>query len=105
MSFGERLKKRREEMGMTQEDLAARIDQELTRQSISKWEIGPVAYPKAEPLLCLSVILDISLDELFADELSYLKRNKEDEPSALDRYPGLVAGMKTLVEALKKMNL
>lgn len=92
-------------MGMTQEELAARIDQELTRQAISKWELGPAAYPKAEPLLCLSVILDISLDELFADELSYLKRNKDDEQSILYLYPGLVAVMKTLIEALKKMNL
>ena len=38
MSFGERLKQRREGMGMTQEELAAHIDEELTRQSISKWD-------------------------------------------------------------------
>ena len=105
MSFGERLKQRREGMGMTQEKLAALIDEELTRQSISKWETGPAAYPKVEALLCLSVILNISLDELFSDELSYLKRNKEEGPSIVDKYPGLIAGTKALAEALKRMNL
>ena len=105
MKIGERIKLLRISKNMTQEELAAHIDEELTRQSISKWETGPAAYPKVEALLCLSVILNISLDELFSDELSYLKRNKEEGPSLIDKYPGLIAGTKALAEALKRMNL
>jgi len=102
MSFGELIKQRREELGMTQEELAVLMDKELTRQAISKWELGPAAYPEVESLLCLSVILDISLDKLFSDELSYLNRNK---PSNLEKYPGLVASIRTFAETLEKIKL
>lgn len=40
MSFGERLKKYRNEKGLTQEQVAAFFGEELTRQSIYKWEQG-----------------------------------------------------------------
>lgn len=36
MPFGDKLREKREEMGLTQETLAEKINTEITRQSISK---------------------------------------------------------------------
>ena len=36
MTFGEKLQKLRKEAGMSQEELAARLD--VSRQAVSKWE-------------------------------------------------------------------
>ncbi len=38
MNLGERLRKARQEAGLTQEDLAKRLD--VSRQTISSWENG-----------------------------------------------------------------
>jgi Predicted transcriptional regulators len=104
MSFGEKIRQRREELSLTQEDIGVYFKDELSRQAVSKWE-QDVAYPEVKNLLLLSVKLDVSLDAMFADELAYLRRNKESSPSFLDRYPGILAGLKTFAEAIEKLNL
>ena len=38
MPFGEKLRQRRDELGLTQEDVGANISSELSRQAVSKWE-------------------------------------------------------------------
>lgn len=38
MTFGEKLQKLRKESGLSQEDLASRL--EVSRQAVSKWERG-----------------------------------------------------------------
>lgn len=98
MAFADKLKQRREAQELTQEDVAGFFN-DCSRQAVSNWERGS-ALPEAEKLLMLSVKLDISLDELFADELVYLKRGKV-EVSELDKHPGMVAGLKLLAEKLK----
>ena len=98
MYFGEKLKQRREEKELTQEDVASFFGEDFSRQSVSKWERSD-AYPEVDKLLVLSVKLDISLDELFSDELAYLKKKKPAD-SVEDSYPGLVAGLKTLADIL-----
>ena len=104
MTFGERLKERRNELGITQEELGASINEELSRQAVSKWERDE-AYPEVDKLLILAAKLDISLDELFADELKYLKRGKQETDDFAEKYPGILAGVKTFAEILKKMDL
>lgn len=98
MAFADTLKQRREEQKLTQEDVAGFFE-ECSRQAVSNWERGS-ALPETEKLLIISVKLDISLDVLFADELVYLKRGKI-EKSELDKYPGVIAGIKLLAEKLK----
>ena len=100
MAFADRLKKCREEKGLTQEDVAGFFE-DCTRQSVSNWERGS-ALPEAEKLLLISVKLDTSIDELFTDELTYLKRGKV-EPSALENYPGAVTALTILADALKNL--
>ena len=98
MYFGEKLKQRREEKELTQEYVAAFFGDDFSRQSVSKWERGD-AYPEVDKLLVLSVKLDISLEELFSDELAYLRKKKTTR-SVEDSYSGLVAGLKTLADIL-----
>jgi len=98
MPFGDRLKKRREEKGLTQDDIAGFFGEDFTRQAVSKWERGE-AFPETDKLLRLAVKLDISLDELLADELVYYRKGK-DAGTIESSYPGLVAGLKTLADSL-----
>lgn len=101
MPFGDKLKKCREEKGLTQDDIAEFFGEEFTRQAVSKWERGE-AFPEADKLLRLAVKLDISLDELLADELSYYRKGK-DVGSIENSFPGLVAGLKTLADSLDRL--
>ena len=61
MTFGENLIRYRKDKGMTQEELAEKLD--VSRQSVSKWENGD-SMPDADKLIRLSDLLDASLDEL-----------------------------------------
>ena len=40
MAFGEKLKKRREEKGRSQDDVADFFGENFSRQAVSKWERG-----------------------------------------------------------------
>lgn len=68
MSFADNLKQYRKEKGISQEELAQRL--EVSRQAISKWESGE-GYPEVEKLLALSQVLGISLDALMATDASH----------------------------------
>lgn len=60
-SFRVNLVKRRKELGMTQEQLALRMN--VSPQAVSKWENS--SYPDGELLPQLAKVLNTSLDELF----------------------------------------
>lgn len=62
--FGEKLRKTREQLGITQQTLADQIY--VTRQTISRWETGE-RYPDLLMLKKLSSLLDVSVDELLDD--------------------------------------
>lgn len=61
MEFGNKLYELRKQRGMSQEELASRL--EVTRQTVSKWEVGD-STPDMEKLIALSELFEISLDEL-----------------------------------------
>lgn len=61
MGFREILARTRKARGMSQEELASRV--QVSRQAVSKWETGD-ALPDLNKLLLLADALDISLDEL-----------------------------------------
>ncbi|WFF71818.1 helix-turn-helix transcriptional regulator [Proteiniclasticum sp. QWL-01] len=96
--FNVKLKQRREDKGLTQEEVAAFIGPDFSRQSVSKWERGE-GFPEVETLLLLSVKLDISLEELFSEELAYYR--KTPIFNVKDKYPGLVAFIDTIAETWK----
>ena len=65
MEFGNKLYKLRKEKGLSQEELANRL--EITRQTVSKWELGD-STPDMEKLVLLAELFEISLDELVLDK-------------------------------------
>ena len=61
MEFGNRLYELRKQRGLSQEELANRLD--VTRQTVSKWEAED-STPDMEKLIALGELFGISLDEL-----------------------------------------
>ena len=98
--FGDKLKARREEKGLSQDDVADFFGENFSRQAVSKWERGG-GYPEVEKLLVLAAKLDISLDALFEDELNYLKKKQPDD--FLKKYPGILAGLQAFIDKLEKL--
>ena len=64
MTFGEKLKKLRNDNQLTQDELAEKIY--VTRTAISKWETDK-GYPSIDSLKQLSNLFHISIDELISD--------------------------------------
>ena len=65
VEFGEKLKRAREENGMTQQTLSDALY--VTRQAVSRWECG-ARYPDLLTAKKLSEVLEVSLDELLSGE-------------------------------------
>ena len=57
------IKKLRIETGLTQEELAGRLD--VCQQAVAKWENG-ISTPRIEKLIELAKLLGCSIDDLFA---------------------------------------
>lgn len=69
MDFNNRLYQLRKQKGLSQEELANRLN--VSRQTVSKWEVGD-STPDVEKLIAISDLFDVSLDKLVM--------GKEDEP-------------------------
>lgn len=70
MNLSTQLKELRKRDGLSQEALAERIY--VTRQTVSNWETGK-SYPDIQSLLMLSVLFDVSLDELVKGDIEMMK--------------------------------
>ena len=99
MSFGGKLKQKREEKGLTQDQLAELIVGTGNRQTVSGWERYKT-FPKVDALLKLSVILGISLDELFSEEIQYYK--KQYGKDEMECPEGMLVMLETFAQALEK---
>ena len=66
MEFHNKLYNLRKQKGLSQEELANRLN--VSRQTISKWEVGD-ATPDMEKLIAISDMFGISLDELVMDKV------------------------------------
>lgn len=71
MSFGENLRFLRTEQGMTQEQLAEKLD--VTRQSVSKWE-SDSGFPELDKILQISHMFACDLDTLLQGSVCEKKR-------------------------------
>jgi len=65
MEFNNKLYDLRKKKGLSQEELASRLN--VSRQTVSKWEVGESA-PDMENLVALSELFGVSLDELVLDK-------------------------------------
>lgn len=75
MIIGQRIKEYRKIFGFSQEDLADKIF--VSRQTISNWETGK-AYPDIQIIISLSILFNISLDELIKEDLEEMKMKIND---------------------------
>lgn len=73
--FQENLKALRKQKGITQEDLAARLN--VVRQTVSKWEKG-LSVPDSELLIRLAEALEVPVSQLLG-----FKIEAEEKPDAL----------------------
>lgn len=76
MEIGAQIRKYRNALGLSQEELAAKIY--VTRQTISNWE-NERSYPDIHSLLLLSSVFQVSLDQLIKGDVDQMKQeiNKE----------------------------
>lgn len=92
MTFGEKLYTLRKSSGLSQEQLAEKCS--ITRQSVSKWELGQ-GYPETEKLLILCRVLNVDLDYLLRDEIS--SQSAQGLQSASNPYQAYLGKWTTLL--------
>lgn len=80
MKLGEKILKLRKKLGLSQEQLGELI--EVTRQTISNWELGETS-PNPEQLKLLSGVFNVSIDELLDNDIkSTLEKKSNTEKLA-----------------------
>ena len=68
MKFGEAIKRKREQLGMTQQELADKLF--VSRQTVCRWE-GGSRCPDLVMSKRIAMALGVSLDELVSEELAH----------------------------------
>ncbi|MDR2976475.1 MAG: helix-turn-helix domain-containing protein [Streptococcaceae bacterium] len=83
MEISKQIKKCRGRIGLSQEQLAEKIY--VTRQTVSNWETEK-SYPDIHSLLAMSLLFDISLDELVKGDLEMMQKEiKKVDTKGFDR--------------------
>lgn len=84
MELGKQIKKYRQEVQLSQEELADRVY--VSRQTISNWE-NDKSYPDVNSLVLLSEIFQISLDNLIKGDIEVMKDViQKEEIVKMNRY-------------------
>ena len=84
MELGKQIKMHRQEVRLSQEDLANRVY--VSRQTISNWE-NDKSYPDVNSLVLLSEIFQISLDKLIKGDVDVMKEAiKTEEVKKIKQY-------------------
>ena len=89
MKLSEKLYLLRKRSGLSQEQLAERLD--VSRQAVSKWESG-VSVPESEKLVVISSYFNVSVDYLLKDEIDSPDTNEptsSQKKNEIARYVGL----------------
>ena len=98
MSFGERLRRRREEKGMTQQQLAQQLG--ISKSAVGNYETG-VSMPREDVLLRLFSALDAEPNYLFQDSFhSGGGALSSGEQQLVQRYRALSAKGKAAIGAV-----
>ena len=96
MTFGEKLKKLRNENRLTQDELAERLY--VTRTAISKWETDK-GYPNIESLKAIARFFSITVDDLLSSD-EILTIAEEDQKQARKRFIDLIFGLLDICNSL-----
>lgn len=95
MEVGERLKVRRNELHLTQDQVAESLG--ITRQTMSSWENGR-SYPDIERVIRLSELYALSLDELLKGDQKMVRHLQEN--TVVNHFLKLFIGMLLINVAL-----
>ena len=89
MDFGRKLQELRRSMGLTQEELAARIY--VSRTAVSKWESGR-GYPSIDSLKAIADFFSVTVDDLLSSR-EVLAAAEENQKRTEKRFLDLVFGL------------
>ena len=102
MELGKQIKKHRQEVQLSQEELADRVY--VSRQTISNWE-NDKSYPDVNSLVLLSEIFQISLDNLIKGDIEVMKDViQKEEIVKMNRY-GKIYTIMLIVTAISAVPL
>lgn len=82
MQIGQQIKRHRARLGLSQEDLAARIY--VSRQTVSNWETDKT-YPDIQSLLLLSECFEASVDDLVREDVEAMQEIIENDWKKMTR--------------------
>lgn len=88
--FGERIKEQRNQLQLTQADVAKKLF--TTRQTISNWEKGK-SYPDLSTLIKISDFYHVSIDSLLREDQELKKSLERD---TVERKYGIISGILSL---------
>ena len=94
--LSEKLYKLRKNSGLSQEQLAEKLN--VSRQAISKWESG-TAVPESEKLVTISNYFGVSVDYLLKDE----EEKAKDADSNVEEKPKMIAGIIICIAGIVSM--
>ena len=94
--LSEKLYKLRKNSGLSQEQLAEKIN--VSRQAISKWESG-TAVPESEKLVTISNYFGVSVDYLLKDE----EEKEIGTDSSVEEKPKMIAGIIICIAGIVSM--
>ena len=102
MELGKQIKKHRQEVQLSQEELADRVY--VSRQTISNWE-NDKSYPDVNSLVLLSETFQISLDNLIKGDIEIMKDViQKEEIVKMNRY-GKIYTIMLIVTAISAVPL
>lgn len=81
MKFGDKLIKLRKKHGLSQEDLANKLN--VSRQSVSKWESNNT-YPETDKIVQICNIFNCSMDDLINDKITDIEEVERKEKNNLN---------------------
>lgn len=87
MNLGSQIKRYRNELHLSQEELAEKIF--VSRQSVSNWE-NDKTYPDIKTLLLLSELFSVSLDTLIKGDLEIMKKEIDAQELAVFQKDSIV---------------
>ncbi len=97
MSFGEQLRRRREELGMSRDTLAEKLG--VSRSAIGNYETG-VSTPKEDVLLRLFDALQVDPNYLYRDTFRHTFVYSDEERRMVEKYRGLPLPGRQMVHAV-----
>lgn len=83
MKFGDKLVALRKKNGLSQEDLAAKLN--VSRQSVSKWESNNT-YPETDKIVQICNIFDCSMDDLINEKITNLEQVERKDKTSVSIY-------------------